>query len=90
MSVFVSFGNISQRADIFAARALGSFVPRRKRIGLGMDAATTRSCLESDLEFVKTTTDKGNGKFVPPEVRVAAFDQDGTLWVEQPTYRRTS
>ena len=88
MSVFVSFGNISQRADIFAARALGSFVPRRKRIGLGMDVATTRAALESDLEFVKTTTDKGNGKFVSPEADRG--DQDGTLWVEQPTYRRNN
>jgi len=70
--------------------ALGSFVPRRKRIGLGMDVATTRAALESDLEFVKTTTDKEDAKFMPPEARVAAFDQDGTLWVEQPTYRRTS
>ena len=25
-------------------------------------------------------------KFVPPEERIAAFDQDGTLWVEHPIY----
>ena len=42
------------------------------------------------VEFVKTTTDKASSKFVPPEGRIAAFDQDGPLWVEQPTYRRTS
>jgi len=38
------------------------------------------------LEFVKTTTDKSNPKFVPPEDRIATFDQDGTTWVEQPVY----
>ena len=38
------------------------------------------------LEFVKTTTDKGSPKFVPPEDRIATFDQDGTTWVEQPIY----
>ena len=38
------------------------------------------------VEFVKTTTDKASPKFVPPEARIAAFDQDGTTWVEQPMY----
>ncbi|HZD30255.1 MAG TPA: haloacid dehalogenase-like hydrolase, partial [Candidatus Angelobacter sp.] len=38
------------------------------------------------LDFVKTTTDKGSPKFVPPEERIATFDQDGTTWVEQPIY----
>ena len=38
------------------------------------------------IEFVKTTTDAGSPKFVPPEERIATFDQDGTTWVEQPMY----
>ncbi len=38
------------------------------------------------LDFVKTTTDKSNPKFVPPEDRIATFDQDGTTWVEHPIY----
>ena len=38
------------------------------------------------IDFVKTTTDKNNSKFVPPEERIATFDQDGTTWVEQPIY----
>jgi hypothetical protein len=38
------------------------------------------------LEFVKTTTTQGSPQFVPPEERVATFDQDGTLWVEHPIY----
>ena len=38
------------------------------------------------VEFVKTTTDKTSPKFVAPEARIATFDQDGTLWVEQPMY----
>jgi hypothetical protein len=42
------------------------------------------------VEFVKTTTDKASPKFVPPEARIATFDQEGALWVEHPTYRRTS
>jgi phosphoserine phosphatase len=38
------------------------------------------------IEFVQATTDKSNSKFVPPEARIATFDQDGTTWVEQPMY----
>lgn len=38
------------------------------------------------LEFVKATTSQGSPQFVPPEERVATFDQDGTLWVEHPIY----
>jgi hypothetical protein len=34
------------------------------------------------VEFVHATTDQSNPKFVPPEERIATFDQDGTLWVE--------
>jgi len=38
------------------------------------------------IDFVKTTTNKSNPKFVPPEDRIATFDQDGTTWVEHPIY----
>jgi phosphoserine phosphatase len=38
------------------------------------------------VEFVKTTTTQGSPQFVPLEERIATFDQDGTLWVEQPVY----
>jgi hypothetical protein len=38
------------------------------------------------LEFVRVTTDHASPGFVPPEERIATFDQDGTLWVEQPAY----
>jgi phosphoglycolate phosphatase-like HAD superfamily hydrolase len=38
------------------------------------------------VTFVKETTDQTSPKFVPPEARIATFDQDGTLWVEHPMY----
>ena len=38
------------------------------------------------LDFVRATTEQGSSKFVPPEQRIATFDQDGTLWVEHPIY----
>jgi hypothetical protein len=38
------------------------------------------------LDFVRATTDHTNPGFVPPEERIATFDQDGTLWIEHPMY----
>jgi phosphoserine phosphatase len=38
------------------------------------------------IEFVRATTTEGSPNFVPPEERIAEFDQDGTLWVEHPLY----
>jgi hypothetical protein len=44
------------------------------------------SAKQAILDFVRDTTDRSNPKFVPPEERIATFDQDGTLWVEHPIY----
>jgi hypothetical protein len=38
------------------------------------------------IDFVRATTEPSSLKFVPPEERIATFDQDGTLWVEHPMY----
>jgi haloacid dehalogenase-like hydrolase len=36
------------------------------------------------VEFVDAVTLEGGPHFVPPEERVATFDNDGTLWAEKP------
>jgi phosphoglycolate phosphatase-like HAD superfamily hydrolase len=36
--------------------------------------------------FVKDVSTAGGSSFVPPAERVAVFDNDGTLWAEQPMY----
>lgn len=38
------------------------------------------------LQFVKATSTQGSPQFVPPAQRIAVFDNDGTLWAEQPAY----
>jgi phosphoglycolate phosphatase-like HAD superfamily hydrolase len=38
------------------------------------------------VEFVESTTRPGSPDFVPVEQRIATFDNDGTLWAEQPAY----
>jgi hypothetical protein len=38
------------------------------------------------VNFVAKVTKEGSSDFVSPAERVAAFDNDGTLWAEQPMY----
>jgi phosphoserine phosphatase len=61
--------------------------------------ATTRACAtdllpswndgkakQSIVAFVQRVTTPGSMDFVPPAERIATFDNDGTLWAEQPAY----
>jgi haloacid dehalogenase-like hydrolase len=38
------------------------------------------------VAFVDKVTRQGSADFVPPAERIAVFDNDGTLWAEQPMY----
>jgi phosphoglycolate phosphatase-like HAD superfamily hydrolase len=38
------------------------------------------------VQFVEEVTKTGGADYVPPEERIATFDNDGTLWVEYPIY----
>ncbi len=41
---------------------------------------------KSIIDFVAKVTKDGSPDFVPPAERIATFDNDGTLWAEQPLY----
>ena len=41
---------------------------------------------QSVLDFVGKVTGEGSPEFVPAPERIAVFDNDGTLWSEQPMY----
>jgi len=38
------------------------------------------------VDFVRSVVTKGSPNFVPVNKRIAVFDNDGTLWAEQPMY----
>jgi hypothetical protein len=44
------------------------------------------STKQAIVDFVRRVTTSGSSEYVPPAARVATFDNDGTLWVEQPMY----
>src|SRR4026207_2349524 len=41
---------------------------------------------QSITDFVGKVTKPASPDFVPPSERIATFDNDGTLWAEQPMY----
>ena len=38
------------------------------------------------VDFVQSVTDPTSQQYLPPSERIAVFDNDGTLWAEQPMY----
>jgi phosphoglycolate phosphatase-like HAD superfamily hydrolase len=44
---------------------------------------------QSVLEFLAVANDENSPDYIPPADRIAAFDNDGTLWVEQPAPAQT-
>lgn len=44
------------------------------------------SAKKSIISFVTKTTKEGSNEFIPVNERIACFDNDGTLWSEQPVY----
>jgi hypothetical protein len=69
-----------QFALLLALTAPASF--GQKPLPSWNDTAPTKAI----VAFVEKVTKEGTPDFVPPAERIAVFDNDGTLWCEQPMY----
>lgn len=47
---------------------------------------TDSAIKQNIIQFVHQVTDQNSSDYVPPQDRIATFDNDGTLWLEQPIY----
>ena len=54
--------------------------------GAGRRAGRRAKAKQAIVAFVAKVTKEGAPDFVPPAERIATFDNDGTLWAEQPMY----
>ena len=77
---------LSTLAALPALPALLTTVSRAQAPANELASWSDGSAKQAILDFVRSTTDRANPNFVPPEERIATFDQDGTLWVEHPMY----
>jgi phosphoglycolate phosphatase-like HAD superfamily hydrolase len=84
------FFELSRRAMLSAFVALPGLLPVSASAQTAMtnplpswnDTATKKAI----VTFVERVTQQGSPDFVPPAARIATFDNDGTLWAEQPIY----
>ena len=65
---------------VFVSAATNGFAQQADQLPSWNDGPTKAAI----IQFVQDVTNSGGPKFVPPEQRIATFDNDGTLWVEQP------
>ncbi|MEO0652215.1 MAG: HAD family hydrolase [Planctomycetota bacterium] len=58
----------------------------QRAVDPGLPSWSDGATKASIVEFVEAVTDPRSRDFVAPEERLAVFDNDGTLWAEQPAY----
>src|SRR5262245_11395307 len=86
---------ISRRSVLTTVAALPMLSLPRVRAGWaqGIDPLPSWNkgvAKETIIGFVRAAVDGSGRTFVPPEARIATFDQDGTLWVEHPMYTQVT
>src|SRR5579871_709923 len=81
--------DFDRRHFVALALAAAATAPALRAVAADLDPLPTwneGAAKQAILEFVKEVTTQDGPNFVPPEDRIACFDQDGTLWVEHPIY----
>ena len=92
MRYFAVAADLRRRALLAGLSALPVAVSLGARSGQAQTPAdplaswNNGAAKQAILDFVHATTDRAGPNYVPPDDRIATFDQDGTLWVEHPLY----
>jgi phosphoserine phosphatase len=73
-------------APALGSIALAAAVASAARAADPLPSWNDRAAKRSIVAFVEKVTKEGGPDFVPPGERIATFDNDGTLWAEQPLY----
>jgi hypothetical protein len=99
MKPIISSRGVNRRVLLSALAALPTMSGPLLTVSAEAQTATSADALASwnsgppkqaIVDFVRATTDRASPTFVPPEERIATFDQDGTLWVEHPMYSQAT
>ncbi|MBZ5537936.1 MAG: haloacid dehalogenase-like hydrolase [Acidobacteriia bacterium] len=85
------FETFTFKANDVAIYQLGNFGTASKKLwqspaGGPLASWNDGKAKQSILDFVRRVTTAGSPDFVPVPERIAVFDNDGTLWAEQPFY----
>ena len=80
------FGVIAAVACLLAAGCSVERIERPGRDGDPLPSWHESGSREAIIDFVEAVVDESGPDFVSPTERIAVFDNDGTLWSEQPAY----
>ena len=72
-------------AGLLAATALG-LAPDWQKTFDPLPSWNEGTAKHSIINFVQRAVAEGGPDYIPPDKRIATFDNDGTLWAEQPVY----
>jgi phosphoglycolate phosphatase-like HAD superfamily hydrolase len=73
-------------AFFFVAALAGALFPNIAHAADPLPSWNDTAPKQVIVSFVEKVTKEGSTDFVPPAERIAVFDNDGTLWSEQPMY----
>jgi hypothetical protein len=65
-------------------KGFGDSTPEKKEMSMSLESWNDTPTKQAILDFVAAASADGGSGYIPPAERIAAFDNDGTLWVEQP------
>lgn len=77
---------VTDSRRLYWCLALFLFLPFLAQAQDALPSWKDRPSRQAIEAFVKAVTKEGSKDFVPPAERIAVFDNDGTLWSEQPLY----
>src|SRR6185295_6437143 len=77
---------VAVAALLLAGAVLGSCRPSSSAIDDPLPSWNETASKRAITAFVARTTTRGSADYIAPPDRIAVFDNDGTLWGEQPLY----
>ena len=83
---FLHARGLTQVGFLSATLLVGSLSAAGAQIADALPSWNDGTSKRAIMEFVTRVTRQGGPDFVKPAERIATFDNDGTLWAEQPLY----
>jgi phosphoglycolate phosphatase-like HAD superfamily hydrolase len=90
MNAAAKMGTAISRRFLMAVFFAGFLGPALAQSADPLPSWNDGAAKKSITDFVARVTAPGGADFVPAERRIAAFDNDGTLWCEQPIYAQVA
>ncbi|TWT73198.1 HAD family hydrolase [Allorhodopirellula solitaria] len=73
-----------QKLQLFSLTTVAAFLVAPLQAADPLPSWNDGTTKQSIVDFVNKVTEEGSGDFVPVAERIAVFDNDGTLWSENP------